>query len=123
MIEASCHCGAVRLRVAAPPSEATDCNCSICRRLGALWVYFPPAGVSIDGLEATQRYMRRETAEPPTLAFHRCATCGCTTHWQALDPGIDRMGLNARLMSPEVLSRVRVRRFDGALTWTDLDSD
>ena len=123
MIEASCHCGAVRLRIATAPAEATDCNCSICRRLGALWAYVSPTQVIIDGLEATQRYVRCDTGEPPMLAFHRCATCGCTTHWRSLDPGVDRMGLNARLMSPEDLSPVRIRRFDGAATWTALDDD
>ena len=37
MIEASCHCGAVRLEIDSPPDEVTDCHCSICRRYGALW--------------------------------------------------------------------------------------
>ena len=37
MIEASCHCGAVRLEIAQRPERLTSCNCSICRRLGALW--------------------------------------------------------------------------------------
>jgi hypothetical protein len=32
MIEASCHCGAVRLEIDSPPAEVTDCHCSICRR-------------------------------------------------------------------------------------------
>ena len=39
---ASCHCGSVRLEVDSPPSEVTECNCSICRRYGVLWAYYPP---------------------------------------------------------------------------------
>lgn len=35
MITASCHCGAVRLETEVPPEEVTECNCSICRRLGS----------------------------------------------------------------------------------------
>lgn len=32
----SCHCGAVRFEVSAPLAPATRCNCSLCRRRGAL---------------------------------------------------------------------------------------
>jgi hypothetical protein len=31
------------------------------------------------------------------------------------------VGINARLMPPEVLARARVRKFDGADTWKYLD--
>lgn len=31
------------------------------------------------------------------------------------------MGVNARLMNPEVLSRAKVRRLDGADTWKIID--
>jgi len=40
MIEASCHCGAVRFAVEAAPDDVNDCNCSICRRYGTLWGYY-----------------------------------------------------------------------------------
>ena len=42
MIEATCHCGAVRLKAPHPPQSVTDCNCSICRLLGVLWAYYNP---------------------------------------------------------------------------------
>lgn len=32
----SCHCGAVRFEVQASISQAIRCNCSLCRRKGAL---------------------------------------------------------------------------------------
>jgi hypothetical protein len=44
-----------------------------------------------------------------TLEFHRCQNCGCVSHWVAVDPGADRMGVNARLMDLEVLAAARVR--------------
>ena len=34
MHQGSCHCGAVRLRLPSTPEVATDCNCSLCRRIG-----------------------------------------------------------------------------------------
>ena len=55
-----------------------------------------------------------------TLAVHHCATCGCITHWASLT-GADRMAVNARLMEERDIEGVRVRRFDGAETWTYLD--
>src|SRR5450759_179867 len=46
-IDASCHCGAVHLAIDAPPETLTECNCSICRRYGALWAYYSPKQVRI----------------------------------------------------------------------------
>ena len=45
MIEASCHCGAVQFAVETAPGDVNDCNCSICRRYGALWAYYHPQQV------------------------------------------------------------------------------
>jgi hypothetical protein len=126
VVEAACHCGAVRLNVSQPPSAVTDCNCSICRKLGALWAYYDPADVELVAEPgAIAAYARDDVpGNPdgkPLLAFLRCATCGCTTHWRAIDETHPRMGVNARLMDPAVLARARVRRLDGAVTWRYLD--
>jgi hypothetical protein len=115
VIQSSCHCGAVRLTIAHAPSEVTDCNCTICRRYGALWAYFSPKEVEITG--ATEIYMRGERS----LGFHRCTVCGCVTHWAAADETHDRMGVNCRMMDPDVLASVRVRKLDGFATWKFLD--
>jgi hypothetical protein len=40
MIESSCHCGVVKLEIQSAREEVNDCNCSICRRYGALWAYY-----------------------------------------------------------------------------------
>lgn len=74
MIEASCHCGAVRLEIAEPPVTVTDCNCSLCRRLGALWAYYTTDQVRVIG--PTVGYVQGDR----TLKTHHCTTCGCTTH-------------------------------------------
>jgi hypothetical protein len=115
MIEASCHCGAVKLEVEAAPVELTSCNCSICRRLGTLWGYYAPAQVRVVGPTATYRWGDK------TLDLHRCASCGCTTHWSPVDPAYQRMGVNARLMDPAIVAAARIRRLDGADTWEFLD--
>lgn len=48
-MEGSCHCGAVRIAVARAPEWVGACNCSLCRRTGALMAYYPPAEVRIEG--------------------------------------------------------------------------
>ena len=118
MIHASCHCGAVRLEIAAAPETVTACNCSICRRYGVLWAYYPPAQVRILAAEgATEEY----AWDDRSIAFHRCSACGCVSHWAPLSAPPDRMGVNARLMPPEVLAAARVRRLDGAVSERYLD--
>ena len=110
MIEASCHCGAVRMEIDVVPDTVTDCACSICRRKGALWAYYSPRQVRIlPPSGATTVYMWGDKE----LEFHSCKICACSTHWAAVDKSIDRMGVNARLMEPQVLAAARVRKIAG----------
>ena len=53
--------------------------------------------------------------------FHRCKTCGNVTHWRAVDESLDRMGVNARLMDPDVIKAARMRFLDGAVTEAYVD--
>lgn len=111
MIEATCHCGAVRFEIDAAPETVTDCNCSICRRRGTLWAYYSPRMVRIHPPEgATSIYLWGERR----IEFHACKVCNCTTHWAPADKKLDRMGVNGRLMAPEVLAAARVYKNDGA---------
>jgi hypothetical protein len=107
MIEATCHCGAVRLEIETPPETVTDCNCSICRRYGVLWAYYRLGQVRMRGETDTYEW------DDKSLKFHRCKVCGCVTHWSPNNDR-DRMGVNARLMAPEVLGAATVHRLDGA---------
>ena len=109
-IEASCHCGAIRLHLAAAPDVVTDCPCSICRRYGVRWAYYAPEQVRIVAPAAGDDVYVWGDRE---IGFHRCKVCGCVTHWAALEPGADRMGVNARLMDPDVLASARRRTTDG----------
>jgi hypothetical protein len=115
MIDASCHCGAVKLTVPHAPTDVTDCNCTICRRYGTLWAYYSRKQVSIAG--PTDAYLRGEKK----LEFHRCKACGCVMYWSPVDRARDRMGVNTRMMEPAAISGARVRRLDGFDTWKFLD--
>lgn len=108
MVEASCHCGAVQMKVATPPEQVTSCNCTICRRYGGLWAYYSPCDVTVTG--PTDIYMRGDRM----LEMHRCKICGCVTHWAPVDKTAERMGVNARMMDPEIKDAASVRYFNGA---------
>jgi hypothetical protein len=107
MIEATCHCGAVHLEIETAPTKVTDCNCSICRRYGTLWAYYTLKQVRVAGETDTYEW------DDKSLKFHRCKVCGCVTHWSPNNDR-DRMGVNARLMTPEVLGAATVQQLDGA---------
>jgi len=116
LVTGSCLCGAVRWEITRP-DHLTSCNCSACRRYAALWAYIPPSvGRVIAAPGATIAYSRGDHE----LAFHACATCGVTTHWQGLVN--DRMAVNFRLADdPAEIDRLRIRYFDGAQSWRFLD--
>src|SRR5688572_20945605 len=108
MLEATCHCGAVRIAVDGPPSRVTECNCSICGRLGALWAYYTTAQARVvQGADATGSYSWGDR----NIAFHHCRTCGNTTHYTGIgaEP-LDRVGVNARLLPLDPASPIPVRR-------------
>ena len=111
MTESSCHCGAVHVEVPQAPTEVKSCNCSICRRNGTLWAYYSPKTVRVSPPSgATDIYMWGDRM----LELHRCKVCGCVTHWVPVDKTYDRMGVNVRLMAPEILAAARIIPFDGA---------
>ena len=118
-LQGSCHCGAVRLTLPAAPEKATSCNCSLCRRSGAIFGYYEFGTVTVQGHpENTEEYVWGDR----TLKNVRCKNCGILTHWEPIDSKAGaRHGVNLRNFDPKLLESVVVRRFDGADTWTFLE--
>jgi len=123
MIRAACHCTAVRLEIAELPNWVLDCNCTLCRRYGALWSY-PAAGKVkiVSPPEATQTYLWGNR----WLAFHRCKECGCVVYMEAVmenPPFI--YGINARMIPTLDPEHVRLVQKDNGHTgwfWTRSDA-
>ena len=114
----SCHCGAVQFELAHPPETVTECNCSFCRRVGVLWAYYAADDVTL----LTEPLSTNTYAwNGKHVDFHRCATCGCLTHWVPRAAGRNQRGFNARLLDPDVLAAARLRHKDGAVTGKYLD--
>lgn len=115
MLDLSCQCGDVRVSVAVLPAFVHDCNCTLCRKTGALWAYYQPDDVQVSGTTAT--YRRRDKPEPG-VDIHFCPTCGATTHF-TLTPatiaqhGDVQRGVNMRLADEAELAGVELRYPDG----------
>lgn len=75
----SCHCGAVRFEVDLPDglSSALRCDCSFCRRRGAVVVAAPETAFRLlDGEDRLTHYQFGTN----TAQHWFCATCGIYTH-------------------------------------------
>ena len=104
----SCHCGAIRLVLRDDPTEASECNCSICRRTAGLWHYCPPEALVTEGQAVA--YQQGDCA----LDLWHCETCGCTTHWTPTDPAYPKVGVNLRMFEPALWQDLPRRMVDGA---------
>ena len=119
MIQASCHCGAVRIEIESLPETLTRCTCSICRRYGALWAY---------RTRKTARVVAGQQSEKPYvwgdkgIEFYHCSSCGCLTRYESAEKLVEsRIAVNARMIEPAEIATLQIRTFDGADTWKYLD--
>ena len=124
MMKAACHCGAVRFEIAEAPVWVLDCNCTLCRRYGALWSYYIGADqtklLSKPRADATSVYSWNDR----DIGFHFCKTCGCLTHFEAIKLDPAAVGVNARMMVGLDPARVRLRQIDNGHSgffWTRSD--
>lgn len=106
--QGSCHCGTIQVVIEGDLADASECNCSICRRTGALWTYHLPGQVEVTG--SGVGYVQGDA----TLTLWHCATCGVITHWTPRDPTYNRMGINIRLFDPALWNSLPRLLIDGA---------
>jgi hypothetical protein len=128
MVRAACHCGAIRITLELAPAWVCDCNCSICRRYGALWAYSweilakrDLCVTLIQGADALDVYAWGDRE----LGFWRCKACGCLTHHTALNDAAKIRGVNARTFVNFDPASVTIQRSDNAHTgwfWTRPDA-
>lgn len=118
MIEASCHCGNIKISVPETTETVTSCNCSACSKYASLWAYFSPKDVIVSTAKnAITSYCWGDK----TIEFHHCNNCGCLTHYTPTEFGNkDKMAVNFRLVNANIVSYLKTRYFDGADTWTEI---
>lgn len=120
----ACHCGAAHWTLAGDPGPATACNCTLCRRYGALWAYdYENERIRVFG--PTGAYSRAAEKDP-SLEILFCPTCAGVLCWRGLRLGEDgrrRIAVNLRLADPEAVAHLPIDHFDGLDTFEDLPSD
>lgn len=114
-----CLCGAVSVTIDVKPDYINDCNCSLCRKVGGAWGYFPSASVETAGKTCS---VARRDKKTPGVEIHSCKVCATTTHWvltpsfKEQNPSADLVGVNMRLFDPDDLQGVEVR-FPNGKDW------
>jgi hypothetical protein len=124
MLTGSCHCGAAGWTLEGDPGAVTACNCTLCRRYGALWAYdYEGARIHLTGESAS--YARADMAEPE-LEIRFCPRCAGVVAWRGLSTdaaGRRRIAVNMRLAEPQAVGALPIRRFEGLVTFKDLPAD
>lgn len=105
----SCHCGRVTFELQGEVRNVIECNCSICRRKGALWHGTSGAGVRILTGESELTLYQFNTM---TAKHYFCKHCGIHPLTRPrLDPSI--WVVNVRCLDDIDLTSLAVHPFDG----------
>lgn len=111
-VRGSCHCGKVAYRLDAEPTQAVECNCSMCRRKGYLLAFFPPERFT---LETSRDDIAVYTFRKHVIRHQFCKTCGCAPFAEGTGPdGKPMVAINLRCVEDCDLSKLTITPFDGA---------
>ena len=109
--QGSCHCGRVAFEVEGEMQGALSCNCSICRRKGALLWFVPRERLSLRTPEehlATYRFNKH------VIKHHFCPTCGIHPFGEGVGPqGQAMAAINIRCLDDVDPDTLPLSHFDG----------
>jgi hypothetical protein len=105
----SCHCGRVTFELQASLVHVIYCNCSLCRRVGALWHGASESSLRIvSGTDDLEQYQFNTR----TARHYFCKHCGVHPFSRPrLDPS--RWAVNVRCIQDVDLEALEVKTFDG----------
>ena len=104
----ACHCGAIRIRVQAPLTELTECNCSSCAKSGFLRWKVPARATTLVREEvALSTYVWRDI----DCGHHFCPRCGTPILRTGYPDGI--ISLNARALVGVDVFSLPITRYNG----------
>ena len=108
--QGSCHCGRVAFELEARLDYVMECNCSLCRRVGALWHGASESSFRITSGEDELVLYQFNTK---TAKHYSCKHCGVHPFSRPrLDPS--RWAVNVRCIDGVDLSTLPKKHFDGA---------
>lgn len=107
--QGSCHCRAVTFELDTKLDSVVDCNCSLCRRKGALWHGATDATLRVLTGEADLELYQFGTK---TAKHYFCRHCGVSPLSRPrLDPS--RWVVNVRCIDGVDLASLKIKTFDG----------
>ncbi|KAF2132680.1 hypothetical protein P153DRAFT_169752 [Dothidotthia symphoricarpi CBS 119687] len=115
----SCHCAShtytiLHPALTHPSTRVLSCNCSICIRSGALFIYPPNSAVQFTTgkLEDLKAY----TFTPKRIAHYFCDTCGTYCMARSVDPTYHAgtTCVNVRTLGGVEIPGLCVKEMDGA---------
>ena len=104
----SCHCGNVRYEVDAPLEGLLQCNCSTCRRFGAIHWYVKTEAVT---LLTPKVGLGTYLWQDPHGGHQFCQTCGTSVMRSGYPNGV--VALNAAMIEGVDIFALQVERYDG----------
>ena len=108
----SCHCGRLAYTVDEDlPAEAMACNCSICRRTGALHHFTSPDRFR---READEADIQVYTFNKHVIRHMFCRTCGAAPFAEGQGPNGPMVEINLRCADGIDLDALEIAKFDGA---------
>ncbi|SFV16097.1 GFA family protein [Pseudoduganella namucuonensis] len=107
----SCHCGNVKFEVEGEVTGALSCNCSICRRKGALLAFFPRAALK---LLTPEDALASYTFNKHVIRHRFCKTCGIHPYGEGVDQKGNAMAaVNLNCLEDFEPSSVPLQHYDG----------
>ena len=108
----SCHCGKLKYRVDEDkPTKAMACNCSRCRRTGALHHFTAPDKFQ---READEGDIQTFEWNRKVITYEFCKTCGCAPFAHGTGPNGPMVEINLRCADDIDVDALEISRFDGA---------
>jgi hypothetical protein len=108
----SCHCGRLAYTVdEEPPAKAMECNCSICRKKGALHHFTTPDKFH---REAADEDIHVYQFNRHIIRHQYCKTCGCAPFAEGMSPKEPMVEINLRCAQGVGLDALEIIQFDGA---------
>ena len=106
-----CHCGEVRFEVTADITGVVSCNCSICQKRGALWVFVPAESFA---LRAGWEDLRDYQFGKKSIHHEFCGQCGVGAFSRGTSPdGTSMVAVNVRCLDDVDIAALEPKPFDG----------
>ncbi len=106
-----CHCGRVRFEVIAPAEiEVSECNCSICSKVGYLHLVVPKSRFTLlRGGDSITTY----TFNTGVARHYFCSMCGVKSFYVPRSHP-EGFSVNVRCLDPGSVKKLTVTPFNGA---------